>query len=152
MKLERHLKLSQPDEQTQRVRVAFATRDRKKIDQHFGSACSFMIYSITPDNCELIEVAEFAETEQDKNHSKLLTKLELLEGCQAVFCNAIGPAAVKQLLSLKIQPLRVTAGTPIAREISELQSLWKNNPPHWLCRPETNERRFDDMEAEGWQE
>ncbi|RRJ82922.1 NifB/NifX family molybdenum-iron cluster-binding protein [Aestuariirhabdus litorea] len=155
MKLERHLKLSNPEPGAQQVRVAFATRDRKRIDQHFGSACSFMIYRITPDNCDLLEVAEFTETEQDRNHSKLLTKLELLQGCQAVFCNAIGAAAVRQLLSLGVQPLRALPGTPIAREIRQLQTLWYENPPHWLrqhTQPGQGERRFDAMEAEGWDE
>ncbi|WP_210394696.1 NifB/NifX family molybdenum-iron cluster-binding protein [Motiliproteus sediminis] len=155
MKLERHLKLSQDDKQRNRIRVAFATRDRKSVDQHFGSACNFMIYSVTPLTYELIEVAEFTETEQDKNHSKLLTKLELLEGCQAVFSNAIGAAAVKQLLTLGIQPLRSIPGTPISREIGLLQEMWENNPPTWLqkhIKPEAKADRFDAMEEEGWAE
>jgi len=155
MKLERHLKLSQSDVQQDRVRIAFATRDRKSIDQHFGSACSFMIYGVTPLAYELIEVAEFTETEQDKNHSKLLTKLELLDGCQAVFCNAIGAAAVRQLLTLGIQPLRAIPGTPISREINRLQEMWDNNPPHWLKRhvqPASSTQRFDAMEEDGWEE
>jgi len=155
MKLERHLKLSQGQAQQPRIRVAFATRDRKSVDQHFGSACSFMIYGVTPLSYELIEVAEFTETEQDKNHSKLLTKLELLEGCQAVYCNAIGAAAVKQLLTLGIQPLRSIPATPISREIARLQELWEHNPPGWLKRhiqPPSPENRFDAMEDEGWAE
>lgn len=155
MKLERHLKLSQGVDQRERIRVAFATRDRKSVDQHFGSACSFMIYSVTPLSYELIEVAEFTETEQDKNHSKLLTKLELLEGCQAVYCNAIGAAAVKQLLTLGTQPLRSIPGTPISREIGLLQEMWEHNPPQWLKRhiqPTSAATRFDAMDDEGWEE
>ncbi len=155
MKLERHLRLSVSDRSRDRVRIAFATRDRKHIDQHFGSACSFMIYSVTPTSHELVEVAEFTETEQDKNHSKLLTKLELLEGCQAVYCNAIGAAAVRQLFTLGVQPLRSQPGTTIAREITELQSQWHSTPPTWLknyLEPAAGENRFDQMEEEGWQE
>lgn len=154
MKLQRHLKLSQADTPS-RVRVAFATRDRKQIDQHFGSACSFMIYSVTQNSHELVEVAEFSETEQDKNHSKLLTKLELLQGCQAVFSNAVGAAAIQQLLALGIQPLRSIPGTPIAREISEIQTLWHTDPPNWLKKylsSNPDAKRFDQMEQDGWDE
>ncbi|MEH6824831.1 MAG: NifB/NifX family molybdenum-iron cluster-binding protein [Motiliproteus sp.] len=155
MKLERHLKLSAADVNPSRIRVAFATRDRKHVDQHFGSACSFMIYSITTHSYELIEVAEFAETEQDKNHSKLLTKLELLEGCHAVYSNAIGSAAVRQLLSLGIQPIRSIPGAAIGREISLLQQAWETDPPSWLAKHQQQAQsadRFTAMEDEGWQE
>lgn len=155
MKLARHLKLSSTAAGPSRIRVAFATRDRKHIDQHFGSACSFMIYSITLLSYELLEVAEFTETEQDKNHSKLLTKLELLDGCHAVYSNAIGSAAVQQLLSLGIQPIRSIPGTAISREISQLQQAWESDPPSWLAKQQQSGRpadRFDAMEDEGWQE
>jgi nitrogen fixation protein NifX len=156
MKLERHLKLSSPEESPSRIRVAFATRDRKHVDQHFGSACSFMIYSITTLSYELIEVAEFTETEQDKNHSKLLTKLELLDGCHAVYSNAIGSAAIRQLLSLGIQPIRSIPGTPIGREIGQLQHDWETQPPSWLIKHLQQQTqtpdRFDAMEDEGWLE
>lgn len=156
MKLERHLKLSAAEPGDQQVRVAFATRDRKSIDQHFGSACSFMIYHITPDSAELIEVAKFTETEQDKNHSKLLTKLELLESCQAVYSNQIGNAAVRQLLSLGVQPIRTVPGTSINKEITLLQQSWHTDPPSWLIKAISNRTqqadRFDQMEQEGWQE
>ncbi len=156
MKLERHLKLSSPEASPSRIRVAFATRDRKSVDQHFGSACSFMIYSITLQSYELIEVAEFTETKQDKDHSKLLTKLELLEGCHAAYSNAIGSAAVRQLLSLGIQPIRSTPGTPIGREIAQLQEHWETDPPGWLVKhTQSNQQsidRFDAMADEGWQE
>lgn len=154
MKLERHLKLSKEEATPQRVRVAFATRDRKHVDQHFGSACSFVIYRITPRSHELVEVAEFTETEQDKNHSKLLTKLNLLEGCQAVYSNAVGTAAIRQLLSLGVQPLRSIPGTPIAREIEEIQALWDHDPPSWLAqylkKQALGDNRFDRMAEEGW--
>ncbi|WP_207061224.1 NifB/NifX family molybdenum-iron cluster-binding protein [Motiliproteus sp. SC1-56] len=159
MKLERHLKLSQAGDGVLRLRIAFATRDRKHVDQHFGSACSFMIYSITQNGYGLEEVAEFTETEQDRNHSKLLTKLSLLDGCQAVYCTAVGTAAVQQLLSLGTQPIRSLPGTPIAREISQLQDAWKTDPPGWLQKQITLAKRrtqpgnrFDAMEEEGWQE
>ena len=156
MKLERHLKLSTSEPSPSRVRIAFATRDRKHVDQHFGSACSFMIYNISPLSHELVEVAEFAKTEQDKNHSKLLTKLELLQGCQAVYSNAIGSAAIRQLLSLGIQPVRSIPGTPISREIAQLQEAWEKEPPIWLEKQIRSQQRpssrFDEMEDEGWQE
>lgn len=156
MKLERHLKLSAAKPDEHQVCIAFATRDRKCIDQHFGSACSFMIYQVTPDSAKLIEVAEFSETEQDKNHSKLLTKLELLEECQAVYSNQVGNMAVRQLLSIGVQPIRSIPGTPISREITLLQQSWQTSPPPWLNKAINSQNqqanRFDEMEQEGWQE
>lgn len=156
MKLQRHFKLSSDEPDHLRIRVAFSSSDRKHIDQHFGAACCFMIYSLTPFDQELVEVAEFCETEQDKNHSKLLTKLDLLKGCQAVYCNAVGTAAINQLLTLGIQPIRVNPGTSINREINQLRVDWLDNTPLWIQKydqqHQNSPNRFDLMEDEGWNE
>ena len=72
------------------LKVAFASSDRRTVDQHFGSSRSFVFYGIDPERAELQSVVEFGELDQDGNEDKLAAKLELLDGCIAVYCRACG--------------------------------------------------------------
>lgn len=136
-------------------KVAFASSDLKKVDQHFGSAERFAIYQVTPEEITLLEVAEFGALEQDGNENKLLEKFVILDGCVAVYCLAVGPSAVRQLMTLKIQPMKVAHGTQINATLKELQHDFNDGQSGWLARAlaareEKSEKRFDVMENEEW--
>lgn len=136
-------------------KVAFASSDLKKVDQHFGSAERFAIYQVTPEEITLLEVAEFGSLDQDGNESKLLEKFVVLDGCVAVYCLAVGPSAVRQLMALKIQPMKVAHGSQINSLLKELQHDLQDGPSGWLARAlaareEKSEKRFDVMESEDW--
>ena len=137
------------------LKVAFATDNLKNINQHFGSAERFAIYRIDPGGCALLEVAEFGKLDQDGNENKLLDKFVVLADCIAVYSLAIGPSAVRQLMALGIQPMKLQYGSPISEILAELQQQMKNGPSGWLSRAlEAREGktadRFDAMEDEGW--
>ncbi len=139
----------------QGFRVAFASSDLKKVDQHFGSAERFAIYEVQPNDISMIEVFEFGDLAQDGNENKLLEKFVALEGTLAVYCLAVGPSAVRQLMAQGIQPLKVQYGTSINGVLKELQQELVNGPGGWLARAlasreEKSETRFDQMEEEGW--
>ncbi|MFO7592959.1 MAG: NifB/NifX family molybdenum-iron cluster-binding protein, partial [Pseudomonadota bacterium] len=103
----------------------------------------------------MVEVFEFGDLAQDGNENKLLEKFVVLDGCLAVYCLAVGPSAVRQLMSLGIQPLKVQYGTSINGTLKELQQELVNGPGGWLARAlsfrqEKSKTRFDEMEEEGW--
>jgi nitrogen fixation protein NifX len=163
MALQRQLKLmkvdalEKPVEPASRVRVAFASSDLKKIDQHFGSAERFVLYDVIPEEHTLHQVFEFGTLDQDGNERKLLEKFVALEGCVAVYCLAVGPSAVRQLMSLNIQPLKVPFGTSIGNLLGDLHKELQEGPEGWLARALSardgkSAGRFDEMEDEGWQE
>lgn len=139
------------------VKVAFATSDLKQVDQHFGAAESFAIYAIDQNTANLIEVVQFGPLDMDGNEDKLTAKINALDGCIAVYCQAIGASAVNQLRPKGIQPVKVSAGTPLNQAIRSLQTEMREGPNAWLARAIENqqagrESRFDAMEAEGWDE
>lgn len=161
MALQRHLRIvdGNPGEAPAGavVKVAFATADRIHVDQHFGSACSFVIYAVGPAQAALVEIAQFGDLPQDGHEDKLPAKLALLEGCAAVYCQAVGGSAIRQLLSRGIQPLRVAEGALIERVLQELTAALPAQPPPWLAKAlqrqaGTDTDRFAVMEAEGWPE
>ena len=94
MTLQRKLKLVTDDstaaDTTAAIKVAFASADRKHIDQHFGAAEGLVLYQVSPTGYELLEVAQFGRLDMDGNEDKLGAKIEMLRDCVAVYCQAVG--------------------------------------------------------------
>ncbi len=116
------------------VKIAFATSDRRAVNQHFGAAEAFAIFEVGETGNRLIEVAEFMETAMDGHEGKLAAKVELLGDCAAVYCNAVGASAIQQLLAAGIQPMRVDEGTSIDELLGGLHESMKSEPPLWLAK------------------
>jgi len=154
----RHLKLVHSTEAApvMSVKIAFASSDRKQVDQHFGAAEAFVIYELGEDDARLIEAVEFhdSDTAMDGHEGKLAAKIELLAGCAAVYCNAVGASAIKQLLAAGIQPMKVPEGMAVDELLCGLNQSLSDNPPVWLAKnmKPRDESRFDAMEEEGWSE
>ncbi|HEY8036410.1 MAG TPA: nitrogen fixation protein NifX [Methylobacter sp.] len=139
------------------LKIAFATTDMETVNQHFGSAKSFAIYAVNMDDAQLLEAAQFGELQQDGNEDKLSVKIELLNGCAAVYCQAVGGSAINQLIAKNIQPVKVHEGGKIKDLIVDLQNEMKAGPSSWLAKAINQHKtpdpdRFSRMEDEGWDE
>ncbi|MCX7192691.1 MAG: NifB/NifX family molybdenum-iron cluster-binding protein [Proteobacteria bacterium] len=150
----RHLRLVKPIKEIEMtVKIAFASNDRKLVNQHFGAAEAFAIFAMCETDFHLVEVAEFIETAMDGHEGKLAAKIELLDDCAAVYCNAAGASAIQQLLAKGIQPMRVDEGSAIEGLLNGLQKSMQSDPPVWLVKhikKQTGTDRFSEDEA--WQE
>ena len=98
---------------TAALKVAFATSDMKRVDQHFGAARSFAIYALDRERFRFVEACEFGQLTMDGNEEKLAVKIAVLEGCIAVYCQAMGASAISQLKARGIQPVKVPPGALI---------------------------------------
>ncbi|WP_058558319.1 NifB/NifX family molybdenum-iron cluster-binding protein [Thiohalocapsa sp. ML1] len=138
------------------VRVAFASADRKHVDQHFGAAQGFVIYRIGAARYDLEEAAQFGRLDMDGNEDKLAAKIAALTDCVAVYCQAVGASAIGQLKTHGIQPIKVPPDTLISGLLRDLQQELRDGPSAWLARAierrSPRADRFDAMEAEGWSE
>lgn len=158
MALERRLRLVTGPENTEMeraVKVAFATSDMKRVDQHFGAAESFAVYAADPERASLVEAIQFERLSTDGNESKLAAKIDALEGCVAVYCQAVGGSAIDRLRAKGIQAVKVSPGCEIKDLIEALQDELRQGPSTWLARAIGAQRprggdRFDEMEQEGW--
>ncbi len=146
------------------VKVAFATSDMTHVDQHFGAAQSFAIYALEQDRFCFLEAAEFGSSDAQPEHNvsgqnenKLAEKIAVLEGCIAVYSQAVGASAINQLRARGVQPIKVAPDTEISELLALLQEELKQGPDSWIARAIENSMpadpsRFDRMEEEGWQE
>lgn len=161
MALQRRLKVvrshTEADWMNTAVKVAFASTDLKQVNQHFGAAEAFAIYTVDMERSELIEVVQFGELAMDGNEDKLAAKIAALDGCIAVYAQAVGASAVAQLNAQGIQPVKVTPGASVPDLLESLRDQLREGPSAWLARAldarrPVNPARFREMEAEGWDE
>ena len=139
------------------IKAAFATSDMKHVDQHFGAAQAFAIYAVDRDQARFVEAMEFGLLDMNGNEDKLVAKIAVLEGCVAVYSQAIGASAINQLKAKGIQPVKVPPDTSIAQLLTSLQQELREGPSSWLAKAiastlPADPERFDRMEAEGWSE
>lgn len=139
------------------IRIAFASADRLRVDQHFGAAEGFVVYEVSLDkknSATLVGVGQFPGTAMDGNESKLAAKVDFLAGCAAVFVLAIGASAIQQLLAKGIQPIRIAGIDSIEALLADIVQAMKSGGVHWIERALAAQirpaDRFAAMEEEGW--
>ena len=139
------------------IKVAFASTDRTRVNQHFGAAEGFAVFEVTPERATLVGVAEFAEEAMDGNEDKLAAKVDFLEGCAAVYVMAIGASAIKKLMAKGIQPIRVDEVDAIDDLLLEISKVMTEGGVAWIDRAiaaqtkAKSDDRFASMEEEGWE-
>jgi nitrogen fixation protein NifX len=138
------------------LKVAFASNDRSRVNQHFGASEGFAIFALDGDRAKLVEVAEFAVESMDGNENKLAAKIQALTGCAAVYCLAAGGSAVRQLLAAGVQPIRLDDEAPIDTILAQLCTAVRDGGIPWvdkaIRRQGGGDERFERMLEEGWQE
>ena len=141
------------------LKLAFASDDRLRVNQHFGSASAFVMYSLTPQGATIEGFCEFPEEAMDGNEDKLIARVDFLVGCDAVFVRAIGASAIKQLLTRGVQPILVGESDLIEDLLRDISTAMSEGGVPWIERAlaarEKNSQsphsdRFAAMEAEGW--
>lgn len=138
------------------LRVAFASADRERVDQHFGAATCFLIYDLDAARSRLVGVAEFAASSAEgNNENRLAAKIDALAGCSAVYCLAVGGSAVRQLLASGVQPIRLDEAEGIVAVLDRLRAAVCEGGVPWIekaLRRDADGERFERMATEGWQE
>ncbi|PLK48224.1 NifB/NifX family molybdenum-iron cluster-binding protein [Uliginosibacterium sp. TH139] len=137
------------------LRIAFASRDRLHVDQHFGAAEGFVLYTVDAERARLAGVMEFAAEAMDGNENKLAEKIDALSGCAAMYCLAVGGSAVRQLLAAGIQPMKLDEAAPIDGLLLALSEAIRDGGVPWIAkalRQDGDASRFERMAEEGWQE
>ncbi|MCG6862688.1 MAG: NifB/NifX family molybdenum-iron cluster-binding protein [Chromatiaceae bacterium] len=184
MPLERRLKLVTTDEAGPEVvsvvKVAFATSDMKRVDQHFGAAESFAVYVLNSRRISLAEAVQFSPSVTDgyeeggrrqrsggdrkavpglgasgHDENKLAARIDALDGCVAVYCRAVGASAIDQLRGKGIQAVKIASDAEIKDLLEALQQDLRTGTGGYLARAlarsePSDARRFDAMEQEGW--
>lgn len=111
--------------------IAFATDNRKEINEHFGRARRFSIYEVSSTGFRFAQDVDLM-TEGDEEDDKISERLNALRDCAIVYSTAIGGVAAARLVKNRIHPIKVEAGHPIEDVLVRLRKRLIDNPPVWL--------------------
>ncbi len=115
------------------MKIAFATQDLKRVDAHFGWAKNIVIYEVSEDRHECVEVREFdGELNEDGNEDKLGPKLEAVSDCAVLYVAAIGGSGAARVVAKNVHPVKVSSPELIEDLLGQLRKVLAGTPPPWL--------------------
>lgn len=113
------------------LKIAFATSDGSRVDQHFGWCRRFDVYEVTADGAYLL-ASRTLERPAEEEDVKIASRLEVVRDCAILNVCAIGGAAAAQVVAAGIHPMKVTEGVPVPDLLARFQAVLAGNPPPWL--------------------
>lgn len=128
------------------TRLAFASSDGTRVDDHFGSARRFHVYALNANGAQRNAIIQ-CDTGEGHDTSRLGRRIAALQGCCAVLCTEIGQGALRQLREAGINVVRVEEGATI----SDLLADWAAGRIG-LAPASTDRARFERFLDEGWAE
>ncbi|SFN43579.1 nitrogen fixation protein NifX [Formivibrio citricus] len=128
------------------TRLAFASSDGNRVDDHFGSAHRFHVYALNPEGAQRNAIIQ-CDVGEGHDSGRLARRIAALQGCRAVLCTEIGQSALRLLREAGIDVVRVTEGAAI----SDLLADWAAGRIG-LAPASTDAARFERFLEEGWAE
>ncbi len=138
------------------MKVAFATKDGSTVNEHFGWCQSFLVYDITLDNIEDLGFRDVPDHNDDEMNemnemSKIDKRIDAIQDCTILYCNAVGPTAAARLARRRIHPLKVADTEAIDQLLKRLLQIVKS-PPIWLRKVLESEKTSSSCEVQNGRE
>jgi len=115
------------------MKIAFATKDLKRVDAHFGWAKNIAIYEIGPEGHQFLEAIQFdGDLQEDGNEDKLAPKIAAIKDCAILYVAAIGGSGAARVVANNIHPMKVNEPEQISDLLLKLENVLKGTPPPWL--------------------
>ena len=85
------------------MKIAVASSDGEKVDQHFGQAEHFLIFQMGKSGLEFVELREKNKNPIYDHEYRWKRGLEILKDCKVVFCRRIGNEPRQKLQEIGIE-------------------------------------------------
>jgi nitrogen fixation protein NifX len=116
------------------IKIAFASKDGKLVNEHFGWCQKFYIYSLDENGYELLKEVDSTQV-HEAEVDKLEYKIECIDASDILYVTKIGPKAANMVKIAGTYPMKASSeDEKIENVLISLQNLIKNNPPLWLKR------------------
>ncbi|MBN2767756.1 MAG: dinitrogenase iron-molybdenum cofactor biosynthesis protein [Campylobacterales bacterium] len=116
------------------MKIAFASKENKMIDEHFGWCQKFFVYEVNRESVSFLKEIDSSLRKEDESE-KLFYKIECIAECDIVYVLQIGPKAAAMVQRAGIIPLRsADEHESVDAAILKVQTLIKEEPPLWLQR------------------
>jgi len=130
------------------MKVAFASKDMKTVNAHFGGAKEFVVYDVSKDGFELSGVIK-TDTSELTGDDKTDFKVKALNGINIMYCESIGGTAAAKVIRGGINPMKVQEPKTIETILKELVDMINANPPPWIKKVMNIETK-DDVRLARW--
>ncbi len=133
------------------MRVAFASNDGERVNEHFGHAGAFHVWEIGPHSAACIgQISGLGQEDPGKDsEDRIVAKANALQGCAIACSLEIGGPAAAKLVARHIHPVKTTQVVSIREWVEKLQQALQGNTPPWLAKamgwPRT--RRLSETDA-----
>lgn len=114
------------------VRVAVASNSGEKLDGHFGSCLRFLVYQVSVDSVQLVDVRSALEA--DFSDDKNAFRANLINDCQVMYVVSIGGPAAAKVVRSGIYPIKVVEGGMAREVLDKLRGVMGSAPPPWLAK------------------
>lgn len=114
------------------IRVAVASNSGETLNGHFGSCLRFLVYQLTANTCELIDVRSALEA--DLSDDRNAFRANLINDCQVMYVQSIGGPAAAKVVRAGIYPMKHIDGGEAREILARLQAVMDNAPPPWLSK------------------
>jgi nitrogen fixation protein NifX len=132
------------------VKVAFASKDMKNINAHFGGAKEFVVYNVSKDGYQVDGIVQTDTSDLDGD-DKTDFKVKTLAGVNIMYCESIGGTAAAKVIRSGIHPMKVQAEKTIEDVLKELVTMLQGNPPPWIKKI-MNVETTEDVRLARWAE
>lgn len=114
------------------VRVAVASNSGEKLDGHFGSCLRFLVYQVSGDSIQLVDVRSALEADLAEDRNQF--RADLIRDCQVLYVVSIGGPAAAKVVKAGIYPMKMNEGGAARDVLEKLQTVMKGSPPPWLAK------------------
>ncbi len=111
------------------MKVAFASKDGIRVDEHFGWCKRFFVYTVAQDGFSLTEVRDVPDMNGEVD--RVDVRIKVLNDCAIVFCREMGAVAAARVVKSKIHPAKAKESERIVEILARLVEVAKS-PPLWL--------------------
>jgi len=115
------------------IKIAFASKDGKLVNEHFGWCERFYIYAIDKESYELVDEVDSSQKHENEL-DKLEYKIDSIEGCDIVYVTQIGPKAANMVKISGIYPMKSSKEDEKIEDVIISMQKLISNPPLWLKR------------------
>jgi len=114
------------------VKIAVASNTGEELDGHFGSCHRYLIYQLTVDQIQLIDVRSAIEADLAKDKTEF--RVNLIKDCALVYLVSIGGPAAAKVIQANIYPMKKEEGGTARDHLAALQQVLVTSPPPWLAK------------------
>jgi nitrogen fixation protein NifX len=140
------------------LRIAVTTNSLVTVDANFVAAKQFVLYDVSADESEFVDVVHFArggkgkaqgggrennggrcvmddmEDDDGTGRDPLVERVMALEGCSVLFTLGLSDLAAVRVNELKVFPVKSDKVRPIDDVIAQVQSMMAGSMPLWMRR------------------